>query len=140
MKLILKRTWLNDKCSIGKLYIGAEFECYTLEDAVREVDGQPVKDWKIPKVTAIPRGTYNIVLHKSPRFKKTLPMLESVPGFEYILIHQGNWAKNTEGCILVGATKVSDEMIGGSEGAFKKLMPKIEASLKNKEKVTIEVS
>lgn len=121
------------------LYIGNDFECYTLEDVVREVEGKPVKDWKIKGETAIPRGTYNVVLHMSPRFKKTLPMLENVPGFEYILIHQGNWAKNTEGCILVGSAKVSDVMIGGSKTAFDKLMPKIEAALKNKEKVTVTI-
>lgn len=139
MELRLKRLWLNDKCSIGKLYVGNDFECYTLEDVVREIEGRPVKDWKIKGETAIPRGTYNISLYKSPRFKKTLPMLESVAGFDHILIHQGNWAKNTEGCILVGAKKVSEEMIGDSKDAFDKLMPKIEAALSNNESVKITV-
>lgn len=140
MELRIKRIEKSDKCTIGKLYVGNDFQCYTLEDVEREVEGKPVKDWKIKGETAIPRGKYNVVVTVSPRFKKRLPRLEGVAGFEGVLIHTGNTAKNTEGCILVGTSKISDVMIGQSQQAFDMLMPKIEAALEHKEKITIEIS
>ena len=52
----------------------------------------------------IPIGAYNVVWHNSPRFKRSLPLLYNnlVPRSRYILIHNGNYPKDTEGCILLG--------------------------------------
>jgi len=52
----------------------------------------------------IPEGIYRIEWYSSPRFKRVLPLLynEYVPKDRYILIHAGNFPKDTEGCILVG--------------------------------------
>ena len=43
-----------------------------------------------------------MILSYSPKFKRILPRLLNVPHFEGILIHRGNTAKDTHGCILVG--------------------------------------
>ncbi|QCD44466.1 DUF5675 family protein [Campylobacter mucosalis] len=53
----------------------------------------------------IPAGIYSVIWHKSPRFKMTLPLLfnESVSRERYILIHAGNYPKDTQGCILLGS-------------------------------------
>jgi hypothetical protein len=113
-------------------------ECFTLEDVRREVNDRPVSEWKVPGKTAIPEGTYNVVVTPSVRFKRDLPLLENVPGFSGIRIHPGNTAADTEGCILVGAAKGPD-MVTHSREAFDRLYKRIRESLDCGEKVTIEV-
>lgn len=94
MKLFLQRIAQTPEYTIGRLEINGKFFCHTLEDSVREQ--------KIAGKTAIPEGTYNVVVNRSPRFKRDLPLLLDVPYFEGIRIHRGNTAKDTSGCILVG--------------------------------------
>ena len=127
MKLELQRVKLADTFTVGKLYADGEFICYTLEDTVREVEGQPVSEWKIKGQTAIPRGNYAVSITFSQRFQVNLPILHDVLGFEGVRIHTGNSSKDTEGCILVGeAWDGSSGWIGSSKIAFSLLMPKIE--------------
>ncbi len=45
---------------------------------------------------------YNVEPRTSARFKKHLHVLQ-VPGRDYILMHAGNWPKDTTGCILIGS-------------------------------------
>ena len=114
MKLLLKRTYKGDKYTIGKLYIDGEFFCETLEDVVRPA--------KIKHETAIPFGTYKVILTMSNRFKKVLPLLLNVPNFDGIRIHAGNTDADTSGCILVGENKVKGKVIN-SQLTMSKLMP-----------------
>lgn len=50
----------------------------------------------------IPAGEYPLTMTYSPRFKKRLPLVEGVKGRSGIRIHAGNYARQSEGCILVG--------------------------------------
>jgi hypothetical protein len=88
-------------CTIGKMYIDGIDTCYTLEDVVREE--------KIYGETAIPTGTYKVIINFSNRFQQLMPLLLDVPEFEGVRIHPGNTDKDTHGCILVGTgfTKTS---------------------------------
>lgn len=127
MKLKVERFHKNEICSIGKLYIDGVFFCFTLEDCEREIDGEPVELWKIPNITAIPKGEYKIRMTFSNRFQKILPELIAVPGFLGVRIHPGNTAENTEGCILVGDSLNSKtNSIGYSRAAFNRLFLLIE--------------
>lgn len=139
MKLELKRRWLTDLSTIGELWVDGEFECFTLEDCMREVPSKPVAEWKVPKRTAIPVGTYKVVIDFSSRFKKLMPHILDVPGFDGVRIHCGNDADNTEGCPLVGSQKLHDR-IGMSKVAFGLLFPKLLAAVSKSEEVTITVS
>jgi hypothetical protein len=130
MQLRVLRTTFTNKSTIGELYVDGEFECYTLEDVVRPV--------KIPGMTAISEGIYQVDVTFSARFKRLLPELRDVPNFQGVRIHPGNTDADTEGCILVGQTKARD-FIGNSRAAFAKLFPRIEAARKNG-KIFIEVT
>ncbi len=117
MKIEVKRLYRTENSTIGELYIDGIFECFTLEDKEREV--------KIKSETAIPKGKYKVIINKSNRFKKLLPLLLNVPNFEGVRIHPGNTNHDTEGCILTGTTKGKD-FIGNSRIAFNRLFKKMQ--------------
>ena len=130
MELSLIRKEFTTKSTIGDLLIDGKFYSFTLEDMYR--------DKKIKGVTAIPYGTYEVIINFSNRFQRPMPLLLNVPGFDGIRIHNGNKAEHTEGCILVGFTKGKD-FIGNSKSAFIQFMPKLQAGLKTG-KVFIEIT
>ena len=71
--------------------------------------------------------------------------IQDVPGFEWILVHQGNTDLHTSGCLILGDTqqdldKSKRGFIGNSKDAYKKMYPKVRDALLNGEKVTIEYS
>ena len=100
MKLTLTRIARRADYTIGRLTKeGGEKICDTLEPSWRDYKGGELK---ISKKSAIPEGTYRVVITKSQRFRKYLPLLVGVPGFEGVRIHAGNTSRDTEGCILVG--------------------------------------
>jgi hypothetical protein len=113
MKLRLIRERSGARSTIGVLFVDGRFFSWTLEDIVREKPGQPVAAWKVPGATAIPVGTYGLQVTLSARFKRMLPLLQGVPGFEGVRMHRGNTAEDTEGCIIVGQTRQAD-FVGGS--------------------------
>lgn len=117
MKIEIKRLHKTKNSTIGELSIDGKFECYTLEDKERPI--------KIKSETAIPKGTYKVIINQSNRFKRLLPLLLNVPNFEGVRIHSGNSNHDTEGCILVGRTMTKD-YIGQSRLAFEKLFKKMQ--------------
>jgi len=139
MNLTLDRTLKGPVATLGDLAIDGVFECHTLEDKVREIDGQPVEQWKVKGETAIPAGTYRVVIDFSNRFQRRMPHVLDVPGFTGIRIHKGNTAADTEGCILLGLKENGTGMIVQSTVAFDAFLPKLEAALDAGEIVTIQV-
>ena len=115
LELKLVRIALQPDYTIGHLYLGEPQEkfCDTLEPTCRSLGIDPERDsyevqtekvflHKVKGKTAIPDGRYQVTLTPSCRFHRLLPRLHQVPGFDGILIHKGNTAKDTQGCILVG--------------------------------------
>jgi hypothetical protein len=128
VKLVLQRLPSTPACTLGSLSVDGVFACYTLEDVVRQGP-------KVYGATAIPAGTYPVVITQSPRFKRPLPLLLNVPGFEGVRIHPGNTAADTEGCILVGRQHGPSAVLE-SRLAFNALFEKLKAA---KRPVTIEI-
>lgn len=119
MQITVKRLYKTDTSTIGELLIDGVFECFTLEDIERPV--------KIKAETAIPKGTYKVIINESNRFKRLMPLLLNVPNFEGVRIHAGNTNHDTEGCILVGQTR-NKNYIGQSRKAYEKLFKKMQAA------------
>lgn len=107
MLLRVERLWLNKDYTVGRLFIDGKYFCNTLEDTVRDL----TKEKKVPEHTAIPYGTYKVIITYSARFKKDLPLLVDVPFFEGVRIHAGNTADDSAGCILLGENKVKGKVL-----------------------------
>jgi Family of unknown function (DUF5675) len=138
MEIVLQREASTRNCTPGTLSINGAFECFTLEDVVREVAGQPVALWKVDSKTAIPVGTYQVTIDFSNRFERQMPHVLSVPGFDGIRIHSGNTAADTEGCILLGKQRALDDVMQ-SRDAFAAFFPKLQAAISAGERVTLTV-
>lgn len=128
MKLLLRRIAKRDTYTIGRLYIDGKYFCDTLEDTDRnltsEMDEEYIREQKVYGKTAIPSGVYQVQITYSPKFKKNMPLVKDVKGFQGIRIHSGNTDKDTEGCILVGKnTKVG--MVTDSRKTYNALFSRL---------------
>lgn len=154
MNIIVKRVAKKASYTIGKMYINGVYFCDTCEDTDRWLTQYmslaEIKRKKIYSRTAIPTGTYNVTMNVvSPRFSKRdfykkncdggrVPRLLNVPGFDGVLIHVGNSAADSNGCLLVGKNSQVGKVLN-STNTFLALYKKLkEASLKG-EKITITI-
>lgn len=112
MKLTLKRTDFTDRSTIGELFVNGVFFCYTIEDKDRnlnnDMDIKEIVRLKQYGITAIPCGTYRMELTMSNRFKRALPLLYNVKGYEGVRLHRGNTAEDSLGCPILGMKKGVD--------------------------------
>ena len=143
MEIKLVREHFNSECAIGSLFIDGS-HLYTLEDVDRKLsqddDLSHVKDIKVFGKTAIPYGRYEVVMTFSNRFKKMMPLLLNVKGFDGVRIHSGNTDEDTEGCILVGYKKdVLNNQILQSRPAIGEVYMILSEAVK-REKVYIEIT
>jgi len=140
IKLRLHRKYFADTYTIGDLYIQKDdemeyFFSNVLEDKVRllPLTCPDTPKWKectctekVKHETAIPYGTYKVVLSYSNTFKKVLPLLVDVPHFLGIRIHgvsKGAIAKaiHSSGCILIGDNTVKGGLTNSYEEMSKLL-------------------
>ena len=153
MRIKVDRKWKKDTYTIGNLYINDKFFCNTLEDrdrGLKQTDSLDyIKKNKIYGETAIPKGKYKVTIDiVSPKYSAVkwykdlcggkMPRILNVPGYEGILIHPGNTALDTFGCILVGENKVKGKVINSRE-TFKKFYKELKKAKENKEEITIEI-
>lgn len=154
MELVVERKWKKKGYTIGKLFINNVFFCNTLEDKDRGLTSamsiEKIKAMKKAAITAIPSGIYNVRMDiVSPKYNSKewyvkncngarMPRLENVPGYVGVLIHPGNTAEETEGCILVGKNDVVGK-VTKSKDYFLQLYNKMYTAYKKGEKITITI-
>jgi len=154
MKLELERKWPKATYTIGRLYVDGVFFCNTLEDRDRGLKQSDnldyIKTRKVYGETAIPKGAYLVDMNvTSPKYaavtwyyqlcKGKMPRLRDVPGFDGILVHPGNTALDTLGCILVGKnTKVGQ--LTESKATFKALYKEMKKASDRGEEITITIA
>ena len=154
MKLLLDRKWKKEGYTIGQLYVDGVFFSNTLEDKDRGLTSsmslEEIKRIKKAGITAIPTGTYNVRMDiTSPKYgnrewfikncnEGKVPRLENVPGYAGILIHPGNIAEHTDGCILVGKNDVKGKVTKSKE-YFLSLYNKMYNAYKKGESIEITV-
>ena len=142
MKLTLKRIAFKETYTIGKISIDGKYFCDTLEDKNRDLnhdgDLNDAGEGKVMHETAIPFGTYSVVVNVSPRFGRELPRLENVPHFDGILIHRGNTDADSSGCILVGENKVKGKVINSTPYEIE-LVRRCKEAIARGEKITITI-
>ena len=153
MKLRIDRKYKKETYTISNCYIDGEWFCSILEDRDRGLHQfdpiEKIKAIKVPNETAIPAGTYQIAMDiVSPKYSANswymkvcggkVPRLMAVPGFDGILIHVGNTAVDTSGCLLCGMNtekgKVTD-----SRNTFIKLYKRLKAAHDAGENIYIEI-
>lgn len=147
MEIKVERIYKGDAYTIGHLYVNGLYFCDTLEDRVRSLGANG--EGKIKGETAIPSGTYNVKMGVvSPRFGSRaayawcngkLPRIENVPFFSGVLIHAGNTAADTEGCLLVGQNKVKGKVIN-SMLVLKALYNKMEIAHQHGDSITLHIN
>lgn len=156
MKLFLDRKYKKSTYTIGKLYIDGVYFCDTLEDkdrGLKDTDSlDRIKSIKVMGQTAIPRGTYKLLLNRqSPKYLYSsswnakykfcngyLPLIDGVKGFSGVLVHIGNTKEHTEGCVLVGRNTQVGKVLQ-STVTFKALYAKLKAAHDKGESIYIEI-
>lgn len=144
--MVVMRVRHGTDSTLGTLILDGEFQCYTLEDEVRQV--------KVPGETAIPPGTYDVLPRTEggmhPRYAERygdlhvgMAHLQDVPDFQYVYIHTGNTDDHTDGCLLVGTDFVQLEdgnhELRDSRTAYVNLYREIREAWDQDEKVTITI-
>ena len=140
MEIRLTRNWKKSEYTIGRLFVGNDFFCNSLEPPIEPNTRHPKG--------AIPAGRYEITMNIiSPKYSKKsaykwcegrLPRLLRIKGFEGVLIHAGNTAADTAGCILVGNNNEVGR-VNNSMATLKRLYPLLDAAYHKHEPIYITI-
>lgn len=122
MRLTLTRTHYGQTCTLGALSNEAGWMMHTLERLPTA-----------PKWPCIPAGVYPLTVELcfnsrlwTPYKDRELPRLHGVPGRIGVLMHAGNAARDTEGCVIVGFDLLADG-VGRSRDALTRLVDLLRA-------------
>ena len=142
MKIQLIRKYRKTDYTIGQLFINNQYFSDTLEDIDRGLkDSMSLEEIRRIKVfgsTCIPYGTYKVSITYSPKFKKKLPLINNVKGFEGIRVHSGNTNYDTQGCVLLGFNKIKGKVIN-SKDTVDKFINLVQKAIDTGEQVTIHI-
>lgn len=154
MILHIKRIYTNDRYTISHVYVDDAYVCDAIEDTDRMLDSSmtesEIAKKKVYAKTAIPTGKYEILMDViSPKYSKKqyymdvckgrVPRFNYVKGFSGVLLHCGNTAEDSAGCLLVGYNKVKGKVLN-SKIAFESLYYKMKAAYDIGQKITCTIT
>lgn len=141
MKILVDRRWKKENYTIGIIYVNGNRFSNSLEPTDRglisSMSLDEIKKRKIYGKTAVPTGTYKVIMSYSNKFKKYLPEVLDIKGFAGVRFHSGNTEKDTLACCLPGQN-TQKGMVTNSRYYTDTLCSMIDAALKKKEEVTVE--
>lgn len=124
----VERAWKKADYTIGRFFVNGIRFHESLEDPDRGLAStmslDQIKAAKVYGQTAIPVGTYKLILSVSPKYKDRswakkydglVPEIIGVPGYSGVRIHPANNASEIEGCIAVGENKVRGGVINSQK-------------------------
>ncbi len=122
MLIRLKRKWETEKSTIGEYMIeGTNIRGYMLECPALDTLEASLRK-------RVPAGTFQLCWHIGENFQNVIKLYNSsVPRERAILIHIGNYPRDTEGCLLPGLTKETD-VVWNSGAAMKRIRDHIRAT------------
>ena len=142
MEIKLIRKYYQAKYTIGRLYVNNRFFSDCLEPPSLHLTERTALGTiliaKYKGYRAIPTGRYRILITRSRRFGRWLPLLLNVKGFEGIRIHAGNKPEDTRGCILPGFNRRKGYVLDSTRCVLTLVKMMTEAIAKG-EKVFVEV-
>jgi len=100
MKIQVFRKLYTAKSTISDIFIDNVFFGYGLEPSVMHGTAGVNQ--------AIPEGKYDIEFYDSPKFSSRLLRVMCAEEYGVILLHNGNFPKDTEGCLILGRTYDTD--------------------------------
>jgi hypothetical protein len=118
MLILVKRRTYTPQSTQGEMFLNNVHECWTLEPRADQSQGKPY---------CVPDGIYDWEVAFSPRFNRNVIRVQSLPGFDDIEVHPGNFPRDTHGCCLVGSTE-SANFVGHSDAEFDALLAKLPPS------------
>ena len=138
--------------TIGELFVNGMRLCNTLEDTDRGLrqymDEKTIKKLKVFGQTAIPTGTYEIILSVSPKFKNKpwakkynglVPEIVGVMGFTGSRMHPGTTDKDTDGCPLVGDNTIKGKLTNSQKRYFELMDNHLVPAWERGESIKLEV-
>lgn len=116
----LIRKWQTNKSTIGEFTIdNTDIKGYFLEEKGPDTLVSGIEQ-------RVPIGIYNLEWHSGTKIKKGLKLYNDVVSkSRAILIHSGNTADDTEGCLIAGSTRAKD-YVGGSRNKLKEIFDHVE--------------
>lgn len=142
MEIKLIRKYYQAKYTIGRLYVNNRFFSDCLEPPSLHLTERSALGTiliaKYKGYRAIPTGRYRILITRSRRFGRWLPLLMNVKGFEGIRIHPGNKPEDTRGCILLGFNRRKGYVLDSTRCVLT-LVKMMTEAIEKGEKVFVEV-
>lgn len=152
LHLLVRRIAKRATYTISRWYIDGRYFCDGVEDKDRgltqNMTETEIARRKVYGQTAIPTGTYSVIMTYSPKFANRpwakphngrVPILQKVPGFSGVRIHVGNTAADSLGCLLPGKNKVVGRVVDSTATFHELVTGYILPTLKRGEKVFITI-